>query len=202
MLARDGEALALWGLGDSLRPEAPAAVATLQRMGIPCWLVSGDRLETCLAVAARIGIPPERVTGNALPLEKGEKLAWIQRTIGPAAMVGDGVNDAVALSQADLGIAMGQGAGVALESAGVVLVHRDLRRIPAFLALSRLAMGRIRQNLGWALGYNAVLVPLALTGHIHPILAATAMMASSISVVVNSSRKLSLDARPRDLETM
>jgi len=200
MLARDGEALALWGLGDSLRPEAPAAVAALQRMGIPCWLVSGDRLETCLAVAARIGIPPERVTGNALPLEKGEKLAWIQRTIGPAAMVGDGVNDAVALSQADLGIAMGQGAGVALESAGVVLVHRDLRRIPTFLALSRLAMGRIRQNLGWALGYNALLVPLALTGHIHPILAATAMMASSISVVVNSSRKLSLDSRPRDLE--
>jgi heavy metal translocating P-type ATPase len=202
MVARGGVALALWGLGDSLRPEAPAAVAALGRMGISCWLVSGDRVETCLDVAARVGIPAERVVAGALPIEKGEKLAWIQQNIGPAAMVGDGVNDAVALSQADLGIAMGNGAGVALETAGVVLVHRDLRRVPAFLALSRLSMRRIRQNLGWALVYNALLVPLALTGHIHPILAATAMMASSISVVVNSGRKLSLDSRPRDLETV
>ena len=201
MLARGGRALALWGLGDSLRPEAAAAVASLQRMGIPCWLVSGDRLETCLAIAARTGIPPERVVAGALPLDKGEKLAWLQKHVGPVAMVGDGVNDAVALSQANLGIAMGSGAGVALETAGLVLVHRDLRRIPVFLALSRLSMRRIRQNLVWALAYNAMLVPLALTGHIHPILAATAMMASSISVVVNSARKLSLDARPRDLES-
>jgi len=202
MVARGGEALALWGLGDSLRPEAAAAVTALGRMGIPCWLVSGDRLETCLAVAARAGIPAERVVAGALPIEKGERLAWLQEHVGPVAMVGDGVNDAVALSQADLGIALGSGAGVALETAGLVLVHRDLRRIPAFLALSRLSMRRIRQNLGWALAYNAVLVPLALSGHIHPILAATAMMASSISVVVNSARKLSLDAKPRDLETV
>ncbi len=202
MVARGGTALALWGLGDSLRPEAPAAVAALRRMGIDCWLVSGDRPEACLAVAARVGIPPDRVVAGALPIEKGEKLAWIQQNIGPAAMAGDGVNDAVALSQADLGIAMGSGAGVALETAGLVLVHRDLRRIPVFLALARLAMRRVRQNLGWALVYNAMLVPLALTGHIHPILAATAMMASSISVVVNSARKLSLDSKPRDLETV
>lgn len=202
MVARGGVSLALWGLGDSLRPEAPAAVAALRRMGIDCWLVSGDRLETCLSVAARVGIPEDRVVSGALPIEKGEKLAWIQQNIGPAAMAGDGVNDAVALSQADLGIAMGSGAGVALETAGLVLVHRDLRRIPVFLALARLAMRRVRQNLGWALVYNALLVPLALTGHIHPILAATAMMASSISVVVNSARKLSLDSRPRNLETV
>jgi len=202
MVARDGEALALWGLGDTLRPEAPRAVAALHRMGIPCWLVSGDRLETCLEIAALAGIAPERVVAGALPVEKGEKLAWLQEHLGPVAMVGDGVNDAVALSQADLGIALGSGAGVALETAGVILVHRDLRRIPVFLALSRLAMGRIRQNLGWALGYNALLVPLALSGHIHPILAATAMMASSISVVLNSARKLSLEAKPRDLETV
>ncbi|HLO66090.1 MAG TPA: hypothetical protein VK188_03665, partial [Holophaga sp.] len=82
----------------------------------------------------------------------------------------------------------------------VVLVHRDLRRVPAFLALSRLAMGRIRQNLGWALVYNALLIPLALAGRIHPILAATAMMASSLSVVLNSGRPLSLAGRERDLE--
>ena len=200
MLALGGRAVALWGLGDSLRSEAPRAIRALERMGISCWLLSGDRLETCLAVAAQAGIPPERVFAGALPVEKGEKLAWIQAQVGPVAMVGDGVNDAVALSQADLGIALGSGAGVALESAGLVLVHRDLMRLPIFLRLSRLAMGRIRQNLIWALAYNAVLIPLALAGHVHPILAATAMMASSISVVLNSGRKLSLESRSRDLE--
>ena len=200
MLAVSGRAVALWSLGDSLRAEAPRAIRALQRMGIPCWLLSGDRLETCLAVAAQAGIPAERVFAGALPVEKGEKLAWIQANVGPVAMVGDGVNDAVALSQADLGIALGSGAGVALESAGLVLVHRDLMRLPIFLRLSRLAMGRIRQNLAWALAYNAVLIPLALAGHVHPILAATAMMASSISVVINSGRKLTLESRPRDLE--
>jgi Cu+-exporting ATPase len=186
MLAVQGQAVALWGLGDALRPEAPAAIRALGRMGIACWLVSGDRLETCLAVAAQAGIPPERVVADALPVEKGERLALIQRQAGPTAMVGDGVNDAVALSQADLAIALGSGAGVALESAGLVLVHRDLGRIPVFLRLARLALGRIRQNLGWALVYNAVLIPLALAGHVHPILAATAMMASSLSVTFNS----------------
>ena len=200
MLAVGDRAVALWGLGDSLREEAPRAIRAIQAMGIPCWLVSGDRLETCLQVAARIGIAPERVVAGALPVEKGEKLAWLQAHVGPAAMVGDGVNDAVALSQADLGIAMGSGAGVALESAGLVLVHRDLMRLPVFLRLSRLAMGRIRQNLVWALVYNAILIPMALAGHVHPILAATAMMASSISVVLNSGRKLNLDARARNLE--
>jgi heavy metal translocating P-type ATPase len=200
MLAVDGRAGALWGLGDSLRPEAAQAVRALESMGIPCWLVSGDRLETCLEIAAQAGIARERVVAAALPLEKAEKLAWIQAHVGPAAMVGDGVNDAVALSQADLGIAMGSGAGVALESAGLVLVHRNLLRIPVFLRLSRLAIGRIRQNLAWALVYNAVLIPLALAGHVHPILAATAMMASSISVVINSGRRLTLESRARDLE--
>jgi Cu+-exporting ATPase len=199
MLALEGRAVALWGLGDSIRPEAAQAVRQLQALGIPCWLVSGDRLETCLAVAARAGIPPERVVAGALPADKGEQLARLQAS-GPVAMVGDGVNDALALSTADLGIALGSGAGVALESAGLVLVHRDLRRIPVFLALSRLARRRIRQNLVWALVYNAVLIPMALAGHVHPILAASAMMASSISVVLNSGRKLSLEQSPRNLE--
>jgi len=201
MLAVAGRAVALWGLGDRIRPEAAQAVRAVQAMGIPCWLVSGDRLETCLAVAAQAGIPAGRVVAGALPADKGEHLARLQASLGPVAMAGDGVNDALALSRADLGIAMGNGSGVALESAGVVLVHRDLRRIPVFLALSRLARRRIRQNLAWALAYNAILIPMALAGHVHPILAATAMMASSTSVVLNGGRRLSLEARPRDLES-
>ena len=200
MLFLGDRAVALWGLGDTLRPEAAIAVRALEKMGVRCWLVSGDRLEACSGVARQVGIPASQVIGGAMPVEKAEHLARLQRELGPTAMVGDGVNDAVALSQADLGIAMGSGSAVALESAGLVLVHRDLRRIPLFLRLSRLALRRIRQNLVWAMGYNAVLIPLALAGFVHPILAASAMMASSISVVVNSGRRLALDSRPRSLD--
>ena len=201
MFAVGERAIALWGLGDTVRAEAAASIRSLHRMGVKCWLLSGDRLEACLEVAAQVGIASEHVIGGALPSEKAERLAGIQASVGPVAMVGDGINDAVALSQADLGIAMGSGASVALESAGLVLVHRDLRRLPVFLKLSRLSLHRIRQNLGWALGYNAVLVPLALAGYVHPILAATAMMASSISVVLNSGRSLKVDTPRRDLES-
>ncbi|MBL0210865.1 MAG: heavy metal translocating P-type ATPase [Holophagaceae bacterium] len=201
MFAMGDRAVALWGLGDTVRLEAAASIRSLQRMGVECWLLSGDRVEACLDVAGQVGIPPERVIGGALPSEKAERLAAIQSRVGPVAMVGDGINDAVALSQADLGIAMGSGASVALESAGLVLVHRDLRRLPVFLKLSRLSLRRIRQNLGWALGYNVVLVPLALAGFVHPILAATAMMASSISVVLNSGRSLKVESAKRDLES-
>ena len=200
MLSLGGRAVALWGLGDAVRPDAIVAVRALKRMGIRPWLLSGDRLEACLSVAAAVGIDPTCVVGGALPSEKGDKLAELQREFGPTAMVGDGVNDAVALSQADLGIALGSGASVALESASVVLVHRDLRRIPLFLKISRLSVKRIHQNLFWAFGYNALLIPLAVAGWVHPILAAAAMMASSLSVILNSGRKLGLEAKRRDLE--
>ena len=200
LLAHGSRALALFALGDQVRPEAARAVAQLQALGVRPWLLSGDREEACLAVARAVGIPEAQVVGGALPQEKAEHLARLQATLGPTAMVGDGINDAVALSQADLGFALGSGASVALESAGVVLVHRDLRRIPTFLRLGRLAVGRIRQNLFWAFAYNGALIPLALAGHVHPILAATAMMASSLSVVLNSGRRLNLSGRQRNLE--
>ncbi|HJV23513.1 MAG TPA: heavy metal translocating P-type ATPase [Holophagaceae bacterium] len=200
ILAHGADALALFALGDQVRPEAARAVKALKALKVEPWLISGDRLETCLKVAAQVGIEARCVVGGALPQEKADHLARLQAEVGPTAMVGDGINDAVALSQADLGIAMGSGASVALESAGLVLVHRDLRRIPVFLRLGRMAVGRIRQNLFWAFGYNLALIPLALAGHVHPILAATAMMASSLSVVLNSGRKLSLEGRRRNLE--
>ncbi|HTL98157.1 MAG TPA: cation-translocating P-type ATPase [Holophagaceae bacterium] len=200
MLSAGDRAIALWGLGDAVRPDAAIAVRALKRMGIQPWLVSGDRLESCLAVAASVGIEPACVVAGAMPGAKADKLAELQRSLGPTAMVGDGVNDAVALSQSDLGIALGSGASVALESASVVLVHRDLRRIPLFFKLARLSVKRIRQNLFWAFAYNAVLIPLAVAGWVHPILAAAAMMASSLSVILNSGRKLGLEAKRRDLE--
>ena len=200
MLSVAGRAVALWGLGDAVRPDAAIAIRALRRQGVQPWLVSGDRLEACLAVARIVGIDEACVVAGAMPGEKADKLAELQRDLGPTAMVGDGVTDAVALSQSDLGIALGSGASVALESAAVVLVHRDLRRIPLFLKISRLSVKRIHQNLGWAFGYNALLVPLAVAGFVHPILAAGAMMASSLSVILNSGRKLGLESKRRDLE--
>ncbi|HEU4950970.1 MAG TPA: heavy metal translocating P-type ATPase [Holophagaceae bacterium] len=200
MLAVGDRAAALWGLGDAVRADAAVAVRALKRQGVQPWLVSGDRLEACLPVAAAVGIDPACVVGGALPAEKADRLAVLQAQLGPTAMVGDGINDAVALSQSDLGIALGSGASVALESASVVLVHRDLRRIPLFLKVARLSVKRIRQNLFWAFAYNAVLIPLAVAGWVHPILAAGAMMASSLSVILNSGRKLGLEAKRRDLE--
>ena len=200
MLAVGDRAVALWGLGDAVRSEAAIAIRALKRQGVQPWLVSGDRLEACLAVAKAVGIDAACVVAGAMPGEKGDKLAELQGSLGPTAMVGDGVNDAVALSQSDLGIALGSGASVALESASVVLVHRDLRRIPLFLKIARLSVKRIHQNLGWAFGYNALLVPLAVAGFVHPILAAGAMMASSLSVILNSGRNLGLEVKHRDLE--
>ena len=200
MLGVGDRAVALWGLGDAVRPDAAIAVRALRRMGIQPWLVSGDRLEACLAVAAAVGIEEACVVGGAMPAEKADRLVELQRSLGPTAMVGDGINDAVALSQSDLGIALGSGASVALESASVVLVHRDLRRIPLLLKLARLSVKRIRQNLFWAFAYNALLIPLAVAGWVHPILAAAAMMASSLSVILNSGRKLGLESKRRDLE--
>ncbi|HVP66259.1 MAG TPA: heavy metal translocating P-type ATPase [Anaeromyxobacteraceae bacterium] len=185
-LAAGTRAIAVLVVSDALRPEAEEAIQRLLLDGVRPALLSGDNRRTTEAVAARLGIA---VAGSELaPPEKREALAALQREGRRVLFLGDGVNDAPALTQADLGVAMGHGTDVTMESASAVLVHDDLRLVPDLLALSRRTYRIIRENLFWALFYNVVAIPLAVSGVLHPIAAAAAMAASSAFVVANSLR--------------
>ena len=194
-VAVDGRAAGLLTLTDPVKPAAADAVAELARAGIEAWLVTGDARSTALAVAASVGIPVERVRAEVLPADKAATVAEIQRSGRVVAMVGDGINDAPALAAADVGIAIGTGADVAIEAADITLVGGDPRGVAQAIELSRATMRAIRQNLAWAFGYNIVLIPVAM-GVLYPVagvllnpaLAAGAMAVSSVSVVLNSLR--------------
>ncbi len=180
-------------LSDTLRPEAREAIDALRRMGIEIELLTGDNPRAAAAVAAATGI--EHVRASVSPGGKLEEIARLQREGHRVGMVGDGVNDAAALAQADLGIAMGTGVGVAVEAADISVVAPDLRGVARALALARETHTIVLQNLGWALGYNLVALPLAMTGLLSPALGAVAMGSSSILVVANSLRLRRFGAR-------
>ena len=194
-VALDGAFAGSIVVADTLRPEAPRAVRQLHERGLEVWMISGDRAATARAIAAQAGIRPDRVLAEVLPDEKAGKVAQLQAGGAIVAMVGDGINDAPALAQADLGIAIGTGADVALEASDITILGDDLRSVPNSIGLSRATMRTIRQNLGWAFGYNVVLIPVA-AGVLFPVfglllspaLAAAAMALSSVSVVGNSLR--------------
>jgi len=194
-VAVDGELRGLLTVADRIKPEAPVAVAQLRAAGLEPWLLTGDRAPAARAIGAAVGIDPDRIVAEVQPGEKAARIATLQATGRRVAMVGDGINDAPALAQADLGVAIGTGADVAVEASDVTLVGDDLRAVPASIGLARATMRIIRQNLVWAFGYNVLLIPVAagilypLTGWtLNPALAAGAMALSSVSVVTNSLR--------------
>ena len=184
-----------------MRPESAQAVAQLERRGIEVWLVSGDEQRVADAVAAQVGI--RNVVAGVLPADKAARIADLQAKGRVVAMVGDGINDAPALAQADLGVAIGTGTDVALEASDVTLVGGDPRLVVSAIALSSKTMRIIRQNLFWAFAYNVLLIPVAMGALypffgllLDPILAAVAMATSSVSVIANSLRLRRVDVRP------
>ncbi|HET9050363.1 MAG TPA: heavy metal translocating P-type ATPase [Candidatus Dormibacteraeota bacterium] len=186
VVAVDGTVGAVLGVADPVRPGAAAAVRRLRAQGLHVALASGDVAATAAAIAREVGI--DDVHAGLRPEEKADVVVELRRRLGTVAMVGDGINDAPALAVADVGIAIGTGTGVAMATADITLVHGDIEAVASAIALSRATLRTIRQNLAWAFGYNAVLIPLAAAGILPPVLAALAMALSSVSVVLNALR--------------
>jgi Cu+-exporting ATPase len=162
------------------------AVSTLKEMGLQTGMVTGDNLRTADAVARAVGV--ETVIADVLPADKIEEVGSVQRQGRTVAFVGDGINDAPALTAADLGIAIGTGTDVAVEAADVVLMSGDPMLVPAAIRLARRTLATIKGNLFWAFAYNLAAIPLAAFGLLDPRIAAGAMAFSSVSVVANSLR--------------
>ncbi|WP_228718575.1 heavy metal translocating P-type ATPase [Kitasatospora acidiphila] len=182
----DGRAAGVLVVGDTLRPGSYRAVHRLRGMGLETVLATGDQLGAARAVAEELGI--SEVHAGASPERKAELVAQLRAAGRSVAVVGDGVNDAVALASADLGIALGSGTDAAIGAAGLTLVRGDIESLVIAVRLARRTLATIRANLVWAFGYNAVLIPLAAAGLLNPMLAALAMSASSVLVVANSLR--------------
>jgi Cu+-exporting ATPase len=182
----DGQARAILVVADTVKPTSPEAVAQLKALGLRPVLLTGDNKETARAVAAQVGI--DDVIAEVLPADKADVVRRLQDEGRVVAMVGDGVNDAPALAQADLGLAIGTGTDVAIEASDLTLVSGDLRAAADAIRLSRATLRTIKQNLGWAFGYNVAALPLAAAGLLNPLLAGAAMAFSSVSVVANALR--------------
>ena len=175
-------------LADAIKPTSAAAIAELRAMGITPMLLTGDNREVAARVAAAVGIAAEDVVAGVLPSQKADAIAALQAGGRRVAMVGDGVNDSVALATADIGMAMGTGTDAAIEAGDITLVRGDLRTVPTALRLSARTLRIIKQNLFWAFGYNIAAIPLAALGLLNPMIAGAAMALSSVLVVTNSLR--------------
>ena len=188
VLAWDGVAIAVFAIGDQLKSDAAATVTALREMGITPWLVTGDSSEVAASVATTVGIDAAHVVSHALPETKLEIVERMKSEGHTVLMIGDGINDAAALTAADLSMAMGTGTDTAINSADITLMNTGLGSVISALKLSKKTLKIIRLNMGWAFVYNVIGIPIAAAGLLSPLYAAAAMAASSVLVVTNSLR--------------
>ena len=188
VVAIDGLAISAFEVGDRIKEDAAAAISEIRSRGITTWLISGDNENTSRSIASQVGIPQENVIASASPEMKIEKVKELRADGASVLMIGDGVNDAAALAEADLSIAMGTGTDTAISVADITLMRPNLGAVIESLDLSRRTLQTIRMNLGWAFVYNVIGMPIAALGYLNPMISGGAMALSSLFVVMNSLR--------------
>ncbi|NLS78036.1 MAG: copper-translocating P-type ATPase [Chloroflexi bacterium] len=194
LVAVDGQVAGAIAVADTLKDSSAEAIRELQRMGLQTAIITGDNQRTAEAIARRVGV--DQVLAEVLPEGKVDEVRRLQERFGLVAFVGDGINDAPALTQANVGIAIGTGTDIAIEASDVTLVRGDLTGVVEVINLSRATFRKIKQNLFWAFFYNVIMLPLAIIGWMHPVLAEIAMATSSVTVVTNANMLRRVDIRP------